>query len=101
MTDVNRAVETVAKLGPGHFVAVLALLMVVGAGWLLRDGLTNVEISVIELRHEVERSTEHADARAEAFRDEQAKQTRMLTALCYAVSNGDPDARRRCEDAAR
>ena len=99
--DANRAIDSVAKLGPGHAIAVLVLLMLTGAGYLIHDGLATVHVGLVELRHEVERSTEHADARAEKYSATQDRILRMLTAVCYAASNGDEAARRRCEDAAR
>ena len=99
--DVNESLKTVSKLGPGHFMAVLALSMVCGAGYIVHDGLNQVHVGLVELRHAVEQSTDHADRRAEAYGETQDRILGLLTAVCYATANSDDTARRRCEDAAR
>lgn len=99
--DVNKAVESVARLGPGHFVAVLALAMVCGAGYVVHDGLNQVHVGLVELTHAVEQSTTDANRRAEDYGETQERILGLLTAVCYATANSDDTARRRCEDAAR
>lgn len=99
--DVNEGLKTVSKLGPGHFIAVLALAMVCGAGWVVHSGLTDVHVDLVELRHSVERQGDDAEAARSSFAASQARQERLLVAVCYAAANGSEDERRRCEDAAR
>ena len=112
MPDVNRAIDSVTKLGPGHAIAVVALLMVCGAGWVIHDTLTDVRVSVVDLGHELEANT---DAQNQRFSEYQRTQERWhteimrefershaaLIALCYANANGKPGAREYCDDAAR
>ena len=101
MVDVNRAVDSVARLGPGHFIAVLALFMVMLAGYVIHESLGEVETELIELRHELERNTEHADQRGEAFIETQEAMLRLLVATCRAAANGNVADRRACDEAAR
>ena len=99
--DANRMVDSVAKLGPGHFLAVLALLMVCGAGYIINEGLNEVHVDLVELRHAVDRQAgDAADARAD-FKASQERQERLLVAVCFAAANGLEAERRRCEDATR
>lgn len=92
--DVARTTEAVAKLGPGHFLAVLALLMVCGAGYVIHDGLTRVHVDLVELRHTLETASSRA-------RDADQRHDRLLIATCFASANGDPEAQRYCEEATR
>lgn len=90
--DVARTTEAVAKLGPGHFLAVLALLMVCGAGYVIHEGLSRVHVDLVELRHTLETATDRA-------RESDRRQERLLIANCFASANGMDEERRRCEAA--
>lgn len=92
--DVARTTEAVAKLGPGHALAVLALLMVCGAGFLLQEGLSRVHVDLIELRHTLETASDRA-------READQRHDRLLIATCFASANGDAEAQRYCEEATR
>ena len=99
--DANRAIDSVAKLGPGHFLAVLALLMVCGAGYIINEGLNEVHVDLVELRHAVERQGDDAKAARADFKASQERQEQLLIAVCFAAANGMEAERRRCEDATR
>lgn len=98
--DANRAIDSVARLGPGHAIAVLVLALLAGAGYVLHASLGAVEAGLLELRHEVSRGVEHADARAASADAKQDRMLRLLAATCFSAANGDGDSRRRCEEAA-
>ena len=92
--DANRAIDSVAKLGPGHFLAVLALLMVCGAGYIINEGLNEVHVDLVKLERTIEAATERA-------RESARRQEQLLIAVCFAAANGMDAERRRCEDATR
>ena len=99
--DANRAIDTVAKFGPGHFMACVLLVFLAFGGYIIHEDLAAVSAEVRELANEIEASTDGASDRGAAFRQAQERQQRLLVAVCYGLSNGDPDSRRRCEEAAR
>ena len=52
--DANRAIDTVTKLGPGHAIAVLVIVILGALGYYLLTGTTVEHDHVLEALHKLD-----------------------------------------------
>ena len=108
--DVASTTSSIVKLGA---LAVVCLALVGLVGWgahTLNQSILDMRVAMAEMTAEIRANTEAQDDR---FREFQTSQTRLYedlldafgrstavnAAVCLASANGDPEARRICQDA--
>ena len=119
--NAAKMTDSLTRLGPLGMTAVLLAAGLIGGGYMilaevidiehvLVEDVSEVGTHMVELEAAITRQTEHQDVRYDAWQDAQANQHRELVAalrastaatlaVCFASANGDPEARRFCEDA--
>ena len=117
--DNNKALDSLTRLGPGHFLAVITLCLLGAGGYFfvkdfssehnhMTEQLHDIDTHLVELGGIIERNTEHQDNRFDEFQETQTRWhddvmsmfQRLVDASvanCFANANGSRESWDRCE----